>query len=88
LAFINQTYKRSFPSVNLSAIAAVDPALSYKRPGNGRFNGQQLHLSIDQPSDGASDNSDASSAASSADLVQQDSPDGQSSVQTDGTSAE
>jgi len=64
LTFVNQTYKRSFPLVNLSAIAAVDPALAYRRPGNGRFNGQQLRLSVDQPSEAPSDTSASSDAQS------------------------
>jgi hypothetical protein len=57
LTFVNQTYSRSYPLVDLGAIAAIDPALAYQRPGNGRFNGQQLHLSVDQPLDTSSDTS-------------------------------
>lgn len=35
IALLNRTYGRSFPAVDVNAIAAIDPVLAYRPPGGG-----------------------------------------------------
>jgi hypothetical protein len=44
LTFLNQTYHRSFPLVNLSPVAASDPALQYLKPKGTLFTPSSLGL--------------------------------------------
>jgi hypothetical protein len=44
LTFLNQTYHQSFPLVNLSPVAASDPALQYLKPKGTLFTPSSLGL--------------------------------------------
>ncbi len=49
LSFINQPYTTNFAAVNVQAISAADPVMSYQKPAGGSFGARMLGLDINEP---------------------------------------